>query len=117
VTAEKPAPVAATKLVSQPAKETVVVAAPQPTEASAPAIQKPAAAKPKTSPKAAKTAPKTPVTQAPAEVKVAEAKQPTKARAPVKKVASEKKAAATPTPKKPAPRPAGSTLRKRSPKS
>lgn len=117
VPAEKPAPVAATNPVSQPAKETVVAAAPQPTEASAPAIQKPAAAKPKTSPKAAKTAPKTPVTQAPAEVKVAEAKQPTKARVPVKKVASEKKAAATPTPKKPAPRPAGSTLRKRSPKS
>ncbi|MEY2697624.1 MAG: hypothetical protein RL333_1762 [Pseudomonadota bacterium] len=49
-------------------------------------------------------------------VAATEAKAP-KPRVPVKKAAAEKKAPATANPKKPGPRPAGSTLRKRSPKS
>lgn len=110
----KPVAQAPTKVTSEPVKEPAPLVVSVTAETAAPAPQKDPAPTIKT--KAPKTTTKKPVSDALVEVKAPEAK-PAKARIPVKKAAAEKKAPATSNPKKPAPRPAGSTLRKRSPKS
>lgn len=103
---EKPVTDAPAKaLASEPSQVVAPAMAPTPAEAPVAPTSKKSAPKAKSA--AQSSAPSAPP---------AEAKAP-KARVPVKKVAQEKKAPVTPNPKKPAPRPAGSTLRKRSPKS
>jgi len=112
VAAEKAASVTPTKPVTEAPKDVApVVAAPTPAEL--PVVETPKKAAPKARPKAAE-----PVSQSPVTHEVAPEGKAPKARIPVKKAAAAaKKTTATPNPKKPAPRPAGSTLRKRSPKS
>ena len=101
---EKPASVASPKPAAiEPSP------APAPIAASAPAKAAVAVTPKKAAPKS--KAPSSVPSETPAEPKAP------KSRVPVKKVAQEKKAPAPASPKKSGPRPAGSTLRKRSPKS
>ncbi len=105
-TEEKPAAEAPAKSVaSAPSEVAAPVVAPTPLEAPVAPTSK------KSAPKAKSAAQSSAPSEPPAEAKAP------KARVPVKKAAQEKKAPVTPNPKKPAPRSAGSTLRKRSPKS